>query len=136
MAFDYHGFVAELGLVAAAEADRSNRPLSDDFWDLLGRMLNVAAASVDVKLGAPRYGDGDNGMALVLDPDTTDRWPRLLAIGEALFDPPSWWPAVESDRHQHPSGIDGRSPPDGSAAGKPAKSLQRRRPDSAAKLFL
>ena len=53
-----------------------------------------SAASVDVKLGAPRYGDGDNGMALVLDPDSTDRWPRLLAIGEALFDPPSWWPAV------------------------------------------
>jgi hypothetical protein len=94
MAFDYHGFVAELALVAGAEADRSNRPLSDDFWELLGRMLNVAAASVDVKLGAPRYGDGDNGMALVLEPDTTHRWPRLLAIGEALFDPPSWWPAV------------------------------------------
>jgi len=33
-------------------------------------------------------------MALVLDPDTTDRWPRLLAIGQALFDPPSWWPTV------------------------------------------
>ncbi len=94
MAFDYHGFVAELALVAGVEADRSSRPLSDDFWDRLCRMLDVVAASVDVKLGAPRQGDGDNGRALVLDPDTTDRWPPLLAIGQALFDPPSWWPTV------------------------------------------
>ena len=94
MAFDYHGFVAELALVAGAEADRSNRPLSEDFWNLLGRMLNVVAASVDVKLAAPRQGDGDNGMALVLDSDTAERWPGLLAIGQALFDSPGWWPAV------------------------------------------
>ena len=94
MAFDYHGFVAELAVVAGAEADWSNRPLSDDFWDLLCRMLDAVAGSVDVKLVAPRQGDGDNGMALVLDPDTTYRWPRLLAIGQALFDPPSWWPTV------------------------------------------
>ena len=94
MAFDYHGFVAELALVAGAEADWSNRPLSLDFWGLLYRMLHAVAASVDVKLGAPRHGDGDNGMALVLDSDAADRWPSLLAIGRALYDTPLWWPTV------------------------------------------
>ena len=67
MATDYHGFVAELGLVAAAEADRAARPLGEDTWQLLGRMLDVVAAMVDVRLQAPRQGDGDDGRALVLD---------------------------------------------------------------------
>ena len=95
MAFDYHGFVAELVVVAAAEASWAGRPLSDDLWELLYRMFDVVAATVDVKLRAPRQGDGDNGTALVLDPPTTERWSGLLAIGEALFDAPEWWPTVE-----------------------------------------
>ena len=70
MAFDYHGFVAELAVVAAVEADWAGRPLSDDLWALLYRMFDVVAATVDVKLRAPRQGDGDNGRALVLDPPT------------------------------------------------------------------
>ena len=46
------------------------------------RMFDVVAATVDVKLRAPRQGDGDNGTALVLDPPTTERWSGLLAIGD------------------------------------------------------
>ena len=42
-------------------------PSPTSFWGLLYRMLDVVAATVDVKLRAPRYGDGDNGMALVLE---------------------------------------------------------------------
>jgi hypothetical protein len=95
MAFDYHGFVAELVVVAAAEASWAGRPFSPDLWALLYRMFDVVAATVDVKLRAPRQGDGDNGTALVLDPPTTERWSGLLAIGEALFYAPSWWPTVE-----------------------------------------
>ena len=136
MAFDYHGFVAELGLVAAAEADRSNRPLSDDFWDLLGRMLNVAAASVDVKLGAPvlrgrRQRDGSR-------PRSRQHRPLAPPSGHRRgpVRPAELVARRQSDGHQHPSRINGRSPPDGSAAGKPAESLQRRRPDSASKLIL
>jgi len=95
MAFDYHGFVAELAVVAASEASWAGRPLSDDLWALLSRMFDVIAATVDVKLRAPRQGDGDNGTALVLDPPTATPWSGLLAIGEALFDAPGWWPTVE-----------------------------------------
>jgi hypothetical protein len=95
MAFDYHGFVAELAVVAAAEASWAGRPLSTGLWDQLYGMFDVVAATVDVKIRAPRYGDGDNGTALVLDPPTAERWSGLLAIGEALYDSPEWWPTVE-----------------------------------------
>ena len=96
MAFEYHGFVTELAVVSAVEADWAGRPLSNDTWALLYRMLNVVAATVDVSLRGPRQGDGDDGKALVLDPPTAERWPGLLAIGEGLFDAPGWWPSVES----------------------------------------
>jgi Heparinase II/III-like protein/Heparinase II/III N-terminus len=95
MAFDYHGFVTELAVVAAAEASWSGRPLSSGLWASLYRMFDVVAATVDVRLRAPRYGDGDNGTALVLDPPEEERWSSLLAIGSALFDAPDWWPTVE-----------------------------------------
>ncbi len=94
MAFDYHGFVTELAVVAAAEASWSDRPLSSDLWASLYRMFDVVAATVDVRLRAPRYGDGDDGTALVLDPPQEERWSSLLAIGAALFDVPDWWPTV------------------------------------------
>ena len=94
MAFDYHGFVAELTVVAAAEADWAGRPLPTDLWALLFRMLDAGAATVDVRLRAPRQGDGDNGTALVLDPPAVERWPGLLAVGHALFETPRWWPPV------------------------------------------
>jgi Heparinase II/III-like protein/Heparinase II/III N-terminus len=97
MATDYHGFVAELGLVAAAEADRAAQPLHADTWQLLGRMLDVVAATVDVRLQAPRQGDGDDGRALVLTPPGADRWGSLLALGEEVFGGPDWWPAAEAD---------------------------------------
>ena len=96
MAFDYHGFVAELAVVAAVEADWDGRPLSDDLWTLLSRMFDVIAATVDVKRRIPRQGDGDNGRALVLDPPTAERSSDLLAVGQALFDAPEWWPKVGS----------------------------------------
>ena len=54
MASEYHGFVAELGLVAAAEADRAGQPLAADTWHLLGRMLDAGAATIDVAFRPPR----------------------------------------------------------------------------------
>jgi hypothetical protein len=97
MASDYHALVAELGLVAAVEADRAARPLSEGTWHILCRMLDVVAATVDVRLRAPRQGDGDDGRALVLDPPEANRWESLLAVGAALFGAPSWWPPHHPD---------------------------------------
>jgi Heparinase II/III-like protein/Heparinase II/III N-terminus len=97
MASDYHGFVAELGLVAAVEADRADRPLGPDTWRLLGRMLDVVAATVDVALRPPRQGDGDDGKALVLGPPGANRDAGLLALGAEVFGAPPWWPSADPD---------------------------------------
>ena len=113
MAFDYHGFVVELALVAAVEAEWAGRPLSDELWALLARMFDVVAATMDVKLRAPRYGDGDDGRALVLDGPTAERWPGLLAVGDALFETPGWWPASAAGSPPPPAST---SPWSGSAS--------------------
>lgn len=96
-AFQYHGFVAELGVVAAVEADVAGRPLGERTWDLLCRMLDVIAATLDVQLRAPRQGDGDEGRALLLGVPDANRWPGLLAFGAEVFGAPGWWPATDGD---------------------------------------
>ena len=92
LAFDYHGLVAELGLIAGVEADRAGRPLPDATWRSLGRMLDVAAACLDCGLQAPRQGDSDEGRALVIASPDGNRWEALLALGQALVGAPGWWP--------------------------------------------
>lgn len=94
MASEYHGFVAELATVAAAEASWTGCPVSDDVWSLLYRMFDVVAATVDVNLRGPRQGDGDGGSVLVVDPHASAGWSGLLALGGSVFDPPRWWPKV------------------------------------------
>ena len=94
-ASDYHGFVAELGLVAAVEADASGHPLTPATWALLARMLDAEAAILDVKLRPARQGDSDEGRALVLDASPVARPSILLAAGSALVGPAPWWPDVD-----------------------------------------
>lgn len=91
-AFEYHGFVAELGLVAAVEAAAAGVRMAPATWQLLCRMVDAVAAVLDRAGGPPRYGDGDGGRALVLDDPAVDRWGGLLALGAALFGPLPWWP--------------------------------------------
>jgi hypothetical protein len=97
MAFDYHGFVAELALLAAVEADRAGRPLSEPTWTTLGQMLDVIASVVDVGLRAPRQGDSDDGRALLLGSPDANRWASLLSLGRALIGARDWWPQSEPD---------------------------------------
>lgn len=97
MAFDYHGFVAEVALVAGAEADLAGRPLSDGFWRIVTGMLDAAAASLDVNLRGPRYGDGDDGRALVIGPRNTNRWTTLMSTGRGALGVPDWWPECDPD---------------------------------------
>ncbi|GAA1561587.1 alginate lyase family protein [Kribbella sancticallisti] len=92
LATDYHRFVAELGLYAAAEADGAGHPLSEQTWSLLTRMLDVAAAIVDETLRPPRQGDDDEGQVLVLDPPELTNWSAFLNLGSALVGDAPWWP--------------------------------------------
>ncbi len=95
LAFDYHGLVAELGLLAAAEADHAGRPLPDLTWRSLASMLDAIAAVLDCGFRAPRQGDSDDGRALVIASPETNRWSALLALGQALLNAPEWWPAAQ-----------------------------------------
>ncbi len=93
LAFDYHGLVTELGLLAALEAAASGHPPSTGTWQRLCQMLDVVAAVLDERFRAPRQGDGDDGRALVLDAPQANRWTSLLAVGEGVFGAVPWWPS-------------------------------------------
>ena len=97
LASDYQRFIAELGLLAAVEAEAADRPLSTAVWQRLCAMIDSAAALVDQRLRPPRQGDGDDGRAVLLDAPTPDSWASLLALGEALFGRLDWWPPVAAD---------------------------------------
>jgi hypothetical protein len=92
LASDYQCFVAELALLAAVEAAAAGYRLSETAWQRLCAMVDSGAALLDERLQAPRQGDGDHGRALLLDAPTTNRWPSLLALGEAVFGRLDWWP--------------------------------------------
>ena len=97
LASDYHGFVAELGLLAAVEASAAGSPVSEATWQLLCAMEDAAAALVDVRVRPPRQGDSDEGRVVLLDAPEHNRWPALLSLGEAIFGRLDWWPAVVPD---------------------------------------
>jgi len=95
LASDYQCFVTELGLLAAVEAQASDRPLSAATWQRLCAMTDSAAALADERLRPPRQGDDDEGRALLLDAPECDRWPLLLSLGGAIFGRLAWWPSTE-----------------------------------------
>ncbi len=97
LASDYQCFVAELGFVAALEADASGHPLSLVTWDRLGAMADSAAAVVDERLRPPRQGDSDEGRGLLLDAPATNHWPSMLALADELVGRLDWWPQPSSD---------------------------------------
>jgi hypothetical protein len=97
LASDYQCFVAELGLLAAVEAESAAYPLSEATWRRLAAMVDSGAALLDERLQAPRQGDSDEGRALLLDEPVANRWPSLLALGAALFGRLDWWPRTSAD---------------------------------------
>jgi hypothetical protein len=96
LASDYQCFITELGLLAAIEAERSDRPLSASTWQRLCAMTDSAAALIDERLRPPRQGDDDEGRALLLDAPECGRWPLLLSLGQVTFGRLSWWPPTEA----------------------------------------
>jgi Heparinase II/III-like protein/Heparinase II/III N-terminus len=97
LASDYQSLVAELGFLAAVEADASGCPLSVRTWERLCAMADSAAALVDERLRPPRQGDSDEGRALLLDAPAPNRWPPLLALADALVGRLDWWPRPPAD---------------------------------------
>jgi hypothetical protein len=97
LASDYQCFIAELGFVAAVEAEASGHPLSPVTWDRLCAMADSAAAVVDQRLRPPRQGDSDEGRGLLLDAPAANRWPSLLELGGALVGRLDWWPQQSPD---------------------------------------
>ena len=95
LATDYHRFVLELALVAAVEADAAGSRCSRRRWQLLARMLDAAAAVLDVAGGAPRAGRRRRGprRSCVDDPER-DPWAVVLGAGEQRRRPAAWWPAT------------------------------------------
>jgi Heparinase II/III-like protein/Heparinase II/III N-terminus len=97
LASDYHPFVAELGFLAAVEAEVSGHPLSPEVWQRLAAMADSAAALLDERMRPPRQGDSDGGRALLLDPPAASTWPPLLALAGALIGPLDWWPQLPAE---------------------------------------
>lgn len=97
LASDYHGFVAELGFFASIEAAASGTPVSDDCWRLLCAMTDDIAALVDTRLRPPRQADSDEGRVALLDAPGHNRWPALIALGDALFGRLDWWPSAPAN---------------------------------------
>ena len=97
LATDYQCFIAELGLLAAVEAEAVAHPLSAATWQRLCAMVDSGAAMLDERLRPPRQGDSDEGRALLLDAPTPNRWPSLLALGSGLFGRLDWWPRITAD---------------------------------------
>jgi hypothetical protein len=97
LASDYQCFIAELGFLAAAEAEAYGHPLPDVVWERLCAMADSAAALVDEKMRPPRQGDSDEGRALLLDAPMSNRWPSLLAVADALVGRLDWWPRSPAD---------------------------------------
>ena len=89
---DYHGFVAELFMLAGLEGEAAGSGLGDEFWVRVRSMVDVVAAMLDVSGRPPRQGDSDDAIALLLDGAGFDRWASLLATGSALFGRLDWWP--------------------------------------------
>ena len=97
LASGYQYFVAELGLLAAVEAEAKGCPLSSAAWGGLCAVVDSGAALPDERLRPPRPGDGDEGRALRLDAPRANRWPSLLALGGVLFGRLDWWPGTAPD---------------------------------------
>ena len=97
LATGYHGFVLEFCLAAALEGEATGYSLGAPVWDTFRRMFDALASIVDVNNQPPRQGDDDDGIGLLLDGPTYNRWAALLHTGARLFTPGDWWNEFSRD---------------------------------------
>lgn len=67
-AFEYHLFSLDFFELTTLEAARSGMPMGRRWDEWIGRMRAAIPRLLDVAGNAPRYGDGDEGLALLLTP--------------------------------------------------------------------
>lgn len=94
-ASDYHLFVFELLLAARLAAQFAGRPLPAALDDVLRRMADALAASLDARHRPPRQGDGDDGRGLLLDPAEADHCALVLGAARDLYGAAPWWPPAQ-----------------------------------------
>jgi hypothetical protein len=96
LAFGYHGYALGLLLLAAIEGEAGGRPLSDGAWRVLTRMADALAANLIPDsagaLRAPRQGDGDDAVALMVDAPEAGPWAPLLELAATVLSDCDWWP--------------------------------------------
>lgn len=92
LATAYHGFVLELCLVAALEGEAVGQSLGREVWSRIQSMADALAAILDARGQAPRQGDSDDGIVLLLDHPDDRKSASLLSTAEVLFGACSWWP--------------------------------------------
>jgi uncharacterized heparinase superfamily protein len=97
-ASEYHGFVLELLMVAAAEDMAAGRMPPPQLRECIARMADAWAAILDSGLRAPRQGDSDDAYGLMIDPPDRARRPMsLLAAAKPIVGAAAWWPEVAGD---------------------------------------
>lgn len=79
-AFEYQIFTAEFFLLAGIEADMNKISVSQEYKSLVCKMLEVIPLLTDVGGNLPRYGDGDEGMALQIRPHNSSRTDWLYRL--------------------------------------------------------
>jgi hypothetical protein len=112
-AMDYHLFVLDILMSADLAARFAGDPLGRDFDDVLCRMSDALAASLDGAGQPPRFGDGDDGRALLLDGGDTSHVASLLGAAAARFGRATWWPErVETILERVAAALQPVQPPD------------------------
>jgi len=85
MAFAYHIFTLEFFLLALLEARRAGQDFSEGYRDRLTKMLEAIPQLTDVGGNLPRYGDGDEGRAVQVQPGDASRVEWLYRVGHVLL---------------------------------------------------
>lgn len=90
-ASEYHLFAFELLAAPALAMRLARRPVPRRLDDVMRRMSDALAASLDSAGRAPRFGDGDEGRGLLLDDPGTSAVDVMLDVGRSLFGAAPWW---------------------------------------------
>jgi Heparinase II/III-like protein/Heparinase II/III N-terminus len=88
MSFGYHVFTTEALLLPAILGEQRGDDFSKEYLERLGAQVKVLAWLRNVNGNTPRYGDGDEGMAVQLQARTEPRTDWIINLGRRFLDVP------------------------------------------------